>query len=285
MSDTPNSSSDPEELRRQMDEALKAGYGPKTARFALACLGAIPVVGGAIGAVGAAWSEANQDRLNRIYAAWLKLQQQEIQEIGITMMEVMQRVESGNEAVQQRLESPEYLSLVKKAFRDWSAAESEDKRILVRNLLANAGAQVRICSDDIVRLFIEWIGRYSELHFKVLREIFRQSDLTRQEIWNRIHGKQVREDSAEADMFKLLIQDLSTGHIIRQHREVDGAGNFLKTRPRRSTYTSSTMKSAFDDDKSYDLTELGKQFVQYTMEDVLHRLGGPAESGPSEPPA
>ncbi len=277
MSDKSDSSPDPDELRREMDEALKSGYGPKIARFALASLGAIPVVGGAIGGIGSAWSEADQDRINRIYAAWLKLQQKEIEEIGITMMEVMQRVDIKNKEVQKRLESPEYLSLVKKAFRDWSAAESEAKRQLVRNLLVNAGAAVKICEDDVLRLFIDWTGNYSELHFKVLRAVYKEQDLTRQEIWDRIGGEEVREDSAEADMFKLLIQDLSMGHLIRQHREVDGAGKFIKATPRRSRHSSSTMKSAFDDDKSYDMTELGKQFVQYTMEDVLHRLEGQKE--------
>jgi hypothetical protein len=33
------------------------------------------------------------------------------------------------------------------------------------------------------------------------------------------------------------------------------------------------MKSAFDDDKQYELTELGAQFVRYTMEGVMPRIG------------
>jgi hypothetical protein len=279
MAENDGSQPRPEELRRQMDEALKSGAGPKVARFALACLGAVPLLGGAIGGIGSAWSEADQDRMNKIFASWLKLHEQELKEIGVTLFEVMQRVDTKNAEVQKRLESKEYLAIVNKAFRDWSAAESEDKRILIRNLLANAGAAVKICSDDVVRLFIEWVGRYSELHFKVIRAIYREPDMTRQEIWERIHGEQVREDSAEADMFKLLIHDLSTGRIIRQHRDTDGDGNFLKRRPRRPAYRSSTMKSAFDDEHTYELTELGKQFVQYTMEDVLHRIAGPTAEG------
>jgi hypothetical protein len=275
MTEDSSSHTGPEELRKQMEEALRSGKGPRVARFALACLSAVPVVGGAIGGVGSAWSEAEQDRMNRIFASWLKMHEEELKEIGLTLFEVMQRVETSNAEVQKRLESKEYMSIVNKAFRDWSAAESEDKRILIRNLLANAGSATKICSDEVVRLFIEWIGRYSELHFKVIRTIFREPDLTRQEIWERIHGEGVREDSAEADMFKLLMHDLSTGRIIRQFRETDGAGNFLKRPSRRSAHRSSIMKSAFDDDNSYVLTELGKQFVQYTMEDVLYRIEGP----------
>ena len=36
------------------------------------------------------------------------------------------------------------------------------------------------------------------------------------------------------------------------------------------------MKSAFDDQEQYVLTELGKQFVHYTMTDLVKRIG----SGP-----
>jgi hypothetical protein len=32
------------------------------------------------------------------------------------------------------------------------------------------------------------------------------------------------------------------------------------------------MKSAFDDQEPYVLTELGKQFVHYTMSDIVARL-------------
>jgi predicted transcriptional regulator len=33
------------------------------------------------------------------------------------------------------------------------------------------------------------------------------------------------------------------------------------------------MKSAFDNEEQYELTELGKQFVHYTMTDVAPQLG------------
>ena len=178
-----------------------------------------------------------------------------------------------DEQISQRIESPEYLKLLKKAFRDWSAAESEEKRILVRNLLTNAAVH-KICSDDVVRMFIVWIERYSENHFAVLKFIYKNVGCTRAEIWAAVHGQKVREDSAEADLFKLIIHEFTTGHVIRQHRETDYAGNFLKISPRAARRnTSHTMKSAFDDEKEYELTELGNQFVRYTMENVMPRIG------------
>jgi hypothetical protein len=124
-----------------------------------------------------------------------------------------------------------------------------------------------------VRLFVGWIDQYSEPHFAVIRNIYSNSGITRETIWNNIHGTSVREDSAEADLFKLLIHDLSTGHIIRQHRKKDSTGNFIKeTQQRKQKFASNKMGSAFDDKKEYELTELGKQFVHYTMDEIVPRI-------------
>jgi len=272
-----------EQYKNQLDDALAHGNGPAAARFALACLGVIPGIGGAIAGAAATWSEREQAEYNRIFQAWLKLQEDEIREIGITIFEVMARLDHDDEEVRKRIESPEYLQLVKKCFRDWSAAESEEKRRLIRNLLSNAAAS-KICSDDVVKMFIAWIDMYSEAHFAVIREIYKTPGVTRQEIWNMIHGQAVREDSAEADLFKLLIHDLSTGHVIRQHRRTDYYGNFLKNQPtKRAGAPSQTMASAFDDEKGYELTELGKQFVHYTMNEIIPRIaaGGSASESPA----
>ena len=73
----------------------------------------------------------------------------------------MMRLDHNDEKIQKRIESPEYLKILKECFRDWSAAESEDKRILIRNLLVNA-ASPGITSDDVLRLFIEWIDRFEK---------------------------------------------------------------------------------------------------------------------------
>lgn len=261
-----------EQFKKQIEETLAKGYGPKAARFALACLSAIPGVGGAIAGVSATWSEKEQAEYNRIFSAWLKLQEDEIREIGLTIFEVMVRLDQSDEEIRRRIESPEYLRLVKKCFRDWSAAESEEKRCLIRNLLSNAAGS-KICSDDVIRMFITWIEIYSESHFAVIKEIFKNPGVTRQEIWATIHGEPARENSAEADLFKLLIYDLSTGHVIRQHREVDYYGNFVKSAPKkRPGSVSRILASAFDDEKEYELTELGRQFIFYTMNELVPRL-------------
>ena len=176
-------------MRQELDAALSRGAGPKIARFALACLsGAIPIAGGVIGAAGGTWSETEQDQFNKIFTAWLRLQEDEIKEIGQTLFEVFARIDQMDEKVRARLESKEYLALLKKCFRDWSAAESEEKRKMIRNLLANAAGGERICNDDILRLFVEWIDRDSEGHFLVVRTIYKNPGFTRLQIWHAPAG-------------------------------------------------------------------------------------------------
>jgi hypothetical protein len=163
---------------------------------------------------------------------------------------------------------------VRKAFREWSGAESEDKRKYIRNILSNA-ASVNVTNDDVVRLFLQWINLYSELHFHVIASIYNDAGVTRARIWEKVGKEEVREDSAEADLFKLLIRDLSTGSIIRQHREKDYAGNFLRKPAqsrRKGGMVQSTVESAFEDTKGYELTELGQQFVHYAMTDLPLRI-------------
>ena len=129
----------------------------------------------------------------------------------------------------------------------------------------------------MVRLFLDWLELYHEIHFAVIREIFENPGSTRFGLWSDLYGDTPREDSAEADLFKLLIRDLSTGGVIRQERDVNQFGQFVRKRPphARRVSATTTMESAFEDSKPYVLTELGKQFVHYTMSEVVSRISGP----------
>ena len=177
--------------------------------------------------------------------------------------------------ITERLASEEYLDIVRKAFRAWDKADSEEKRRYVANLVTNA-AGTRLCSDDVVRLFIDWLDRYHESHLAVIREIFTNPGSTRSDIWTSVYGDVVREDSAEADLYKLLIRDLTTGSVVRQARDINANGQFLRRKPVRKPagQTNGTMESAFEDTKPYELTDLGKQFVHYSMNEVVQRVSG-----------
>lgn len=261
-----------DKLRNDIEHAINKGYAPTIGRFILSCLSVIPGVGGAIGGVTGVWSEKEQNTVNELFAAWFRLQEDELIEIGKTLFEVIIRLDKQDADVMKRIESKEYLSLIKKAFRNWSAAESEQKRVLIRNLLSNAGASRQLSTDDVLRLFIDWIDQYSEAHFAVIKAVYNAQGITRLGIWTKIHGQAVREDSADADLFKLLVSDLSQGHVIRQHREKDYAGNFIRQASVHHGQSSTQYASAFDNEKQYELTELGMQFVHYTMNEIVPKL-------------
>ena len=164
----------------------------------------------------------------------------------------------------------------------WDEAPTKSKRDRVRQTLTNASA-TKICSDDVVRLFLNWLRIYDDLHLRVIGVVHEGQGVTRGYIWEQIHGEDVRESSAEADLFKLMIRDLSTGSVIRQHRDTTHDGRFVSRRPTTTKRaTSRVLESAFEDTKPYELTELGSQFVHYAMNELVPRLG---ETANAEPPA
>ncbi len=257
------------------NEMPEEGKVPKIARVGLQIAGAVPVAGGIFSAIAGAWSEHEQEKVNSFFREWIRMLEEEIKEKEQTIVEIMMRLDVHDQKISERITSKEYQSLLKKTFREWSGAESEDKRVYIRNILANAAAS-DTSSDDVVRLFIDWLKNYSELHFKVIGVIYKHYNdgISRGRIWQELGKASVTESSADADLFKLLIRDLSTGGVIRQHREVDYYGNFVpKTSERRPKGSGpKPVTSAFDDEDTYELTELGKQFVHYAMTDLPLKL-------------
>jgi len=248
------------------------GNTPKVIRGALQVIGgAVPFAGGLLSAAAGAWSEGEQERVNKFFKHWITMLEDEIREKEKTILEIMARLDIHDEKITKRLESKEYQSLLKKTFREWSGAESEEKRQYIRNILANAAASI-LTSDDVVRLFIDWLKTYSEMHFQVIAAIYNENGISRGAIWRKIGKAPVREDSADAGLYRLLIRDLSMGGIIRQHRQKDAYGNFY-TKPAQKRTTSGhagpkPMESAFDEEDLYELSELGQQFVHYAMTDL-----------------
>lgn len=234
----------------------------------------VPFAGGLISAAANVWGEAEQERAIEALRAWIKMLEDELREKQRTILDIIARLDMHDEEIAKRVKSAEYQSLMKKAFRNWAGTESPKKQEYIRNILSNAAAS-RMTSDDVVSLFIDWLQNYSEFHFAVIGELYRKPGSTRGQIWSNLGKGQVREDSADADLFKLLVRDLSTGGIIRQHRETDYAGNFIAKRPASSTHGRGqprAMKSAFDESEQYELTALGQQFVHYAMTELTLKV-------------
>jgi hypothetical protein len=244
--------------------------------IALAALGSIPWIGGVIAASASAAASYRageaQAETEGLLREWLQEHQEKLQNLRFTLEQMVGRLEGFGQEVENRITSEQYLTLVRKTFREWDVADTEEKRKLLIQLITNA-AGTRIVSDDIVRLFLDWIDSYHEAHFAIIREIQKNQGPTRYDIWVAVYGEPVpRDNSAEADLYRMLIRDLSTGGVIRQPRESDFEGRFRrKVRPPRRA-ASGTIESAFEDTKQYVLTELGSQFVHYTMTELVQRL-------------
>jgi hypothetical protein len=274
----PSEGTDLAAVRTELTAAPPSKRRRGAEKFLLAAIGAIPWVGGFLTAAASIKDDLKGERRDDLQTRWLVEHQKKIDQLGGTLDEMEDRFEKLGDTVDERIQSEEFLGLVRRAFRAWDEADTDEKRRYASNLVVNA-AGTRVCSDDVVRLFIDWLELYHEVHFAVIRETFRNPGSTRQEIWAAIYGEELpREDSAEADLYRLMIRDLSTGGVIRQERDTNALGQFVRRRPvRTGRPASSTMESAFEDSKPYVLTELGKQFVHYTMNEVVTRVGAGGE--------
>jgi hypothetical protein len=254
-----------EALGRALSGDKWARYG----RFILAALGSLPWVGGLLGAAASMQAETGQQKTNLLLRDWVAEHQEKTRRLAETMAKILDRLDELGEEPKRRVEDPSYLDVVRKAFRVWDKCDTDRKRDLVRRLLTNAAA-VNLCSDDLVRLFLDWIERWHEIHFAIIGAVHGREGITLAGIWEAIGGAEVREDSAEADLFGLLIRDLTIGGVIRQHRETTEGGEFMRRRQRRPQ--GSTMKSKFNDVDGYELTNLGRQFVHYAMNEAVPRI-------------
>lgn len=258
--------------RSEIDSLSPSNRKRLAENFALAALGSIPWIGGFIGAIAAYKNEGSNIKLNALQTKWLEEHHKKLEQLNQTLNTIAQRFENLGDDINERLDSEDYLDLVRKSFRVWNEADTEEKRKLVSNMITNA-VSVKLCSDDIIRLFIDWLNNYHEIHFHVMRIIYQEPGVTRYDIWTTLYINIPREDSAEADLYRMLIRDLSTGGVIRQARNTTEDGRFLKQRQTSTVKkASSTMESAFENTKQYVLTELGKQFVHYTMNEVVTKL-------------
>lgn len=70
--------------------------------------GAIPFAGGLLSAIAGAWSEGEQDKVNRFFKHWVQMLQDELKEKENTIIEIMARLDLQDDAIAERVESKEY---------------------------------------------------------------------------------------------------------------------------------------------------------------------------------
>lgn len=251
-------------------EKITGGNWKKYTRVTMAALGILPWVGSLLGATATLSSENDQEDTTKLLFLWIKEHEIKLKELGATLNSIFDRFESFGERIDKRIESEEYLNLVRKTFKKWDEAETLEKRDMLRKLITNAGG-ITVVQDDWVRMFLDWIEQYHELHFSIIAQIHQNQNITRKAMWMNVKGSIPKDNSAEADMFRLLIDDLTRGRVIRQKRETNSQGQFYK-KQRRESRLSDFIESPFDDEDQYVLTELGAGFVQYVMNELTPQI-------------
>lgn len=276
-----NQESDNDNVEKIRHELIKSSPSTKRRvfqKFFSAALGSIPWVGGFLSAAADLKFQESDLREDNLQTQWLEEHTKKLARLSETLNYIASRFETLGEQIDERIESEQYLDIVRKAFRIWDTADTEEKRRYIANLITNAGG-TKLTSDDVIRLFIDWLELYHEAHLAVIREIYQNPGSTRYEIWEAIYDSFPREDSAEADLYRMLIRDLSIGGVIRQARDTTSDGQFLrKPRAKKTGFRPTTMESSFEDTKPYVLTELGKQFVHYAMSEVVRRIDSESET-------
>src|SRR5262245_4488737 len=124
-------------VRRELERPLGAERQRRYRRFLLAALGSVPWVGGLIAASATLDGEREQQKINDLEQEWLDEHSEKLKELGVALLEILQRLETLGDDIQARIQTDEYLGLVRQAFRVWDQADTREKRKLIQNLLTN----------------------------------------------------------------------------------------------------------------------------------------------------
>lgn len=226
--------------------------------------GSLPWIGTILGAISDFKSEEEQIKNNNLYTAWLNEHRIKMTMLEETILNVLKRLNEFSDEINDRLESEEYLLIVRKSFKVWDNVETNEKRELVRKLLINASSN-KIVQDDIIRLFLDWIEEYHEVHFSIIKHIRNNDGATRGDVWRALNGAIASEKSTEAGLYQLLFRQLSLGGLIIQKKKSTSIYGGAKRQTKKK-------KSAFDNNDRYELTSLGNTFIHYAMDEVVDKI-------------
>jgi len=169
-----------ESMRAEIEKAEASGTKRPIEKFILAALSSIPWIGSFVSAAASFKSEEETHQQNYLQMLWVEEHQRKLIELARMLEEIRQRFESLGSEIDERIQSDTYLSLVRKTFRTWDNSDTKEKHRMLGNVVTNA-AGTRACPDDVIRLFLDWIELYNEVHFAVIREIYQNPGFTRLE--------------------------------------------------------------------------------------------------------
>lgn len=271
-----------------LDKVINSGRGPIWLRAAInfAATAITSAMGGSIAfiaGIGGAFVQAgmsiqndeSQHATNKLHSACIKEVADTLAELQGTIGQILVSIAASDEEFAARVEDPNYVQLVRKAFTGWSRGQSSEKREIIRRLLSRA-ADAQNPDYPVFNLFFDWVSRYNELHFRLIRSLKEQGKATKLQIWEGMGGQRVKDDSAEADVFGCLFNDLNLGHIVRKAGGRDAATGRKLRASRAPRSSSPLLKSVLDNTTPQELTAVGELFIHYAMEELIDKLPPPA---------
>ena len=201
---------------------MKGGVAARAALNALS--GAIPLAGGLLSAAASAWSEKDQAKVNDFLHHLMEMLAAEMHEKHQTIVELTSRIDMQDEKISERVKSPEYQALLRKAFRDWASTEFRPKARVRAQHPVERGAdrdRERRCGEA----FLEWIGITPSGTSRSSPGSTTMRASRAAACGGRSGGRRFARIPPTPMLFRLIFHDLSTGRIVRQHRQTDGYGN------------------------------------------------------------
>lgn len=116
-----------EELIKSFDSKRKRIFS----KIFGAALGSVPWVGGFLSAMNDLKADESQIKNNQLYQQWLEEHKKKMQSLAETLLQVMKRLDEFTEEIDDRLESEEFMQIVRKSFRSWDKSDTKDKREFV----------------------------------------------------------------------------------------------------------------------------------------------------------
>ena len=120
-----------ETLRAEIDKTEPSRRSRILEKFFLAALSSIPWVGGVLSAAEGFRTDEGNLSLNRLQTQWLEEHQRKIGALAKTLQKIGNRLADLGSEIEERIQSEDYLALVRKAFRIWDESDTEEKRRLL----------------------------------------------------------------------------------------------------------------------------------------------------------
>ena len=194
----------------ELDKVINSGRGPIwlravvnfTATAITSAMGGsiaflVGTGGGFIAAGMSIQNDQSQMETNQLHAACIKEVADTTAELKTTIAQILDSIKASDEEFAAKVEDPNYVALVRKAFTGWSRGQTQEKREIIRRLLSRA-ADMPNPDYSMFSLFFDWVSRYNELHFLLIRSLKEQGKATKFQIWKGMGGLRVRDDSADA---------------------------------------------------------------------------------------